>query len=166
MEQHEEFLTDQQREASTKAASSHGAESDCESKSSDSGDSEAASDKFGHLKVMAAAALAGISYNFGLSNIKKTHVGSMESYTHYFPEGYGQPPSAEFVPEPRANDAIIFEDFFTAELRMPPLSVIVDILRKFWVQLHHLTLNAIIQIGKFIWAITSYGGHPTAVVFA
>jgi hypothetical protein len=115
---------------------------------------------------MAAAALAWISYNFGPSNIKKTHVGSMESYTHYFPEGYGQPPSTEFVPEPQANDAIIFEDFFAAELRMPPLSVVVDILRKFWVQLHHLTLNAIIQIGKFIWAITSYGGRPTAVVFA
>jgi hypothetical protein len=75
------------------AASSHGAESDRESKSSDSGDSEAASDNFGHLKVMVAAALAGINYNFGLSNIKKPHVGSMESYTHYFPEGYGQPPA-------------------------------------------------------------------------
>jgi hypothetical protein len=25
--------------------------------------------------------------------------------------------------------------------------------------------NAIIQISKFIWAITSYGGHPTANVF-
>jgi hypothetical protein len=67
------------------------------------------------------------------------------------------------VPEPRANDAIIFEDFFAAELRMPPLSFIVDILRKFWVQLHHLTLNAIIQIGKFIWAITSYGGRETTL---
>jgi hypothetical protein len=27
-------------------------------------------------------------------------------------------------------------------------------------------LNAIIQIGKFIWAVTSYGGRPIADVFA
>jgi hypothetical protein len=27
-------------------------------------------------------------------------------------------------------------------------------------------LNAIVQIDKFIWAITSCGGHPTADVFA
>jgi hypothetical protein len=33
-------------------------------------------------------------------------------------------------------------------------------------QLHQLTLNAIIQISKFILAITSCGGHPTAEVFA
>jgi hypothetical protein len=33
------------------------------------------------------------------------------------------------------------------------------------VQLHHLTLNAIGQIGKFIWAITSCGGRSTAHVF-
>jgi hypothetical protein len=44
--------------------------------------------------------------------------------------------------------------------------VLVDFLCKFQVQLHHLTPNAIIQIGKFIWAITSYGGRLTADVFA
>jgi hypothetical protein len=27
-------------------------------------------------------------------------------------------------------------------------------------------LNAIVQIGKFIWAVTSCGGRPTADVFA
>jgi hypothetical protein len=40
--------------------------------------------------------------------------------------------------------------FFAAGLRMPSHPVLVDVLRKFCVQLHHLTLNAIIQIGKFI----------------
>jgi hypothetical protein len=34
------------------------------------------------------------------------------------------------------------------------------------VQLHHLTLNPIVQINKFIWAVTSYRGHPTVDVFA
>jgi tRNA A37 threonylcarbamoyladenosine synthetase subunit TsaC/SUA5/YrdC len=60
------------------------------------------------------------------------------------------------VPEPRANEPVMFEDFFTTGLRMPPHPVFVDILLKFRVQLHQLTLNAIIHISKFIWAITSY----------
>jgi hypothetical protein len=33
------------------------------------------------------------------------------------------------------------------------------------VQLYHLMPNAIITISKFIWAVTSYEGHPTADVF-
>jgi hypothetical protein len=32
--------------------------------------------------------------------------------------------------------------------------------------LHQLTPNAIVQISKFIWAVTSCGGHPTVDVFA
>jgi hypothetical protein len=49
---------------------------------------------------------------------------------------------------------------------MPPHPVLVDTLCKFHVQLHQLTLNAIVQISKFIWAVTSCGGHPTVDVFA
>jgi hypothetical protein len=107
-EQREESLADQQREASTKAGSSHGVESVRESQSGDSEDSETASDNSGRLKVAAAVALAGISYDFGLSNIMTTHVGSMESYARYFPKGYGRPPGVESVPEPRANEVVIF----------------------------------------------------------
>jgi hypothetical protein len=107
-EQREESLADQQREASTKAGSSHGVESVRESQSGDSGDSETASDNSGRLKVVAAVALAGISYDFGLSNIMNTHVESMESYARYFPKGYGRPPGVESVPEPRANEVVVF----------------------------------------------------------
>jgi hypothetical protein len=32
--------------------------------------------------------------------------------------------------------------------------------------MHQLMPNAIVQINKFIWAVTSCGGHPTADVFA
>jgi hypothetical protein len=56
-----------------------GAESDRECQSSDSEDSETASDNSRRLKVAAAVALAGISYDFGQSNITKTNLGSMES---------------------------------------------------------------------------------------
>jgi hypothetical protein len=36
----------------------------------------------------------------------------MDSYARYFPKGYGCAPSVESVLEPRANEAIIFDDFF------------------------------------------------------
>jgi hypothetical protein len=61
---------------------------------------------------------------------------------------------------------MVFKDYFTTGLRMPPHPVLLDILRKFRVLLHQLTLNAIVQIGKFIWAVTSCGGHPIRDVFA
>jgi hypothetical protein len=77
------------------------------------------------------AALAWISYDFGPSKITKTRIGLMESYANYFSKGYGQPPGAESVPEPRADEAIIFRTFFATGLRMPPHPVLTDILRKF-----------------------------------
>jgi hypothetical protein len=90
----------------------------------------------------------------------------MENYAHYFPKGYGRPPGAESVSEPRANEAINFEDFFAAGRHMPPHPVLIDILCKFRMQLHHLTPNAIVTISKFIWAVTLCEGRPTANIFA
>jgi hypothetical protein len=72
----------------------------------------------------------------------KTCVISMESYARDFPKGYGRARGAESVLEPRSNKAVIFEGFFTIEPRIPPHPVLVDILHKFRVQLHHLTPNA------------------------
>jgi hypothetical protein len=36
------------------------------------------------VKVGAATALAGISYDFGLSIVMRTHIGSLESYKRFF----------------------------------------------------------------------------------
>jgi hypothetical protein len=118
------------------------------------------------LKVAIVAALTGITYDFGPLGVIKARVGSMENYARYFPKGYGQAPGMESVLEPHTNEAIVFEDFFIAGLRMPPHPMVEDILHKFWVQLHHLMSNAIVQISKFFWAVTSYGGHRTVDIFA
>jgi hypothetical protein len=134
MEQQEEFLTHQGREASTEVASPRGAEIDRESLSCDSRDRETASNNSWRLKVAVVAALSGISYVFGLSHITETRVGSIELCSNIM----------ESMPEPRANKVVIFEDFFTIGLDMPPHPVQADILHKFQVQLHHLTLNAIV----------------------
>jgi hypothetical protein len=47
-----------------------------------------------------------------------------------------------------------------------PHLVLAEILQKFRVRLHQLMPNAIVQIRKFIWAVSSYGGRPTTDVFA
>jgi hypothetical protein len=84
------------------------ADSDCEIQSGDFGDNETTFDNSGHLKVVVAAALAGISYDFGSSKITKSRIGPMESYALYFPKRYGRPPGMMFVPEPQGNEAIVF----------------------------------------------------------
>jgi hypothetical protein len=61
----------------------------------------------------------------------KTHLRSLENHDHYFPKGYGRPPSVKSVPESRADEADMFKDFFTVGPRMPPHPVLVDILHKF-----------------------------------
>jgi tRNA A37 threonylcarbamoyladenosine synthetase subunit TsaC/SUA5/YrdC len=40
------------------------------------------------------------------------------------------------VPEHNGDKAVVFEEFFTTGLRMPPHPVLVDILLKFHVHIH------------------------------
>jgi hypothetical protein len=68
--------------------------------------------------------------------------------------------------EPNADEAVVFEEFFTGGLRMPPHPVLANILLKFQVQIHQLTPNVIVQLSKYIWAVTSFGGAPSAEGFA
>jgi hypothetical protein len=80
---------------------------------------------------------------------------SLETNAWYFPKGYCRAPSSKSVPKPQANEAVVFKDFFNAGLRMLPHPVFAEILQKFRVQLLQLTPNANVQIGKFIWAVSS-----------
>ena len=41
-----------------------------------------------------------------------------------------------------------------------------EVLRRFEVQVHQLTLNAVVALVKYVWAMTSYGGQPSVEVFA
>jgi hypothetical protein len=134
--------------------------------SDDSGDSGNTSDNGSHVKIGVEAALAGISFDFGPSKVTKGHISDLESSSHCFPKGFARPPGMESVPVPKEDEAIVFEDFFAARLRISPHPVLLDVLRKFQVQLHQLTPNAIVQMSKFIWAITSCRGHPNAEVSA
>jgi hypothetical protein len=166
IEQLEESQGGWQAVISTEAALEKGIGSDQENRSDGSSNDKTAFDNDGHVKIGAKAALAGINYDFGKSWVTKAHIASLDSVAHYFLKGYGWAPGAESIPDPLDNEAVVFKDFFAAGLCMPPHPVILDIWCKFWVQLHQLTPNAIVQISKFIWTVTSYGGHPTISIFA
>jgi hypothetical protein len=61
----------------------------------------------------------------------------------YLVYGKARAPQAETVPEPNDDEAIVFEEFFIAGLRMPLHLVLADILLKFQAQFHQLMLNAV-----------------------
>jgi hypothetical protein len=66
----------------------------------------------------------------------------------------------ETISEPDSDEVVLFEEFFTTGLRMPPHPVLANILLKFQVQLHQLTSNAIGQLLKYTWVVASFGGVP------
>jgi hypothetical protein len=43
---------------------------------------------------------------------------------------------------------------------------IVEMMRKFEIQIYQLTPNTMVALAKFVWAVTSYGGEPSVKVFA
>jgi hypothetical protein len=83
----------------------------------------------------------------------------------YFVDGMGHEPGEETMPEPHVDEAVLFEEFFTASLRMPPHPVLAAILLKYQIQIHQLTPNAIVQLSKYIWVVTSFGGIPSTEGF-
>jgi hypothetical protein len=68
----------------------------------------------------------------------------------YFADGISHEPGEETVPEPHVEEAVLFEEFFAAGLRMPPHPVLATILLKYQIHIHQLTPNAIIQLSKYI----------------
>jgi hypothetical protein len=58
--------------------------------------------------------------------------------------------------------AVVFKEFFTAWLWMPPHPALIEIL----VQLHQLTPNDIAQLSKYFWAVLSFSREPSSDSFA
>jgi hypothetical protein len=78
----------------------------------------------------------------------------------YFGNSVGRAPGAEEIPEPE-GELIVFEAFFEAGLRLPTHRLVVEVLRRFAVQVHQLTPNTVVALVKYVWAVTSYGGQPS-----
>jgi hypothetical protein len=101
---------------------------------------------------------------FGTSKIFLGRVLEMQRLG-YFGNGVGQAPGAEEVPKPE-GELIVFEAFFAAGLRLPTHWFVVEVMRKFEVQVHQLTSNALVALAKYVWAVSSYGEQPSVEVFA
>jgi hypothetical protein len=83
----------------------------------------------------------------------------------YFGDGVGRAPWAEDVPE-RKGELVVFEAFFTIGLRWSTHRFIVEVQRRFEIQIHQLMPNAMVAMAKFVWAVTLYGGESSIEVFA
>jgi hypothetical protein len=82
----------------------------------------------------------------------------------YFGDGVGRVPGAEKIPKPE-GELVIFECFFVACLRLPAHRFGAEVLQRFEVQVHQLTLNVVVALVKYVWAVASYDGRPSVEVF-
>lgn len=78
----------------------------------------------------------------------------------WFAESKARALGDETIAKPKANEAIVFKDFFVCGLRTPPVVFLRQVLESFCVQLHHLTPNGTLVLAKFCWACESFGSDP------
>jgi hypothetical protein len=114
--------------------------------------------------VAAEELRAGDTVEFGVSRMSSVRVQDMQQLG-YFGGGVARVPGTEEVPEPE-GELVVFEAFFAAGLRLPAHRFVGEVLRRFDVQVHQLTPNAVVALAKYVWAMTSYGGQPSVEVFA
>jgi hypothetical protein len=94
-----------------------------------------------------AATAAGLIFVFGPLTITKGRICEMDNL-NYFLKGDGWVPGEETVPEPLRDEAIVFEDYCVARLRIPTHRALAEIMMKFRIQLHQLTPNVVVQLSK------------------
>jgi hypothetical protein len=61
------------------------------------------------------------------------------------------------VPAPKENEVFIYRSFLKAGLRFPLSNFVVEVLKIYQIFLHQITLEAIIRMGIFVWAVRSQG---------
>jgi hypothetical protein len=69
------------------------------------------------------------------------------------------------APAPEENEVVVYRIFMKAGLRFPLSKFLVEVLKIFQIFLHQITLEAIIRMGMFIWAVRSQGLEPSAKCF-
>jgi hypothetical protein len=75
---------------------------------------------------------------FGPSSVTVSRIHGMIDNS-YFAEGMGRELEEEIVPEPNPDEAVIFDEFFTAGMRIPLHPVLSGMLLKFQVRIHQFT---------------------------
>jgi hypothetical protein len=101
---------------------------------------------------------------FGKSIIKQSHLDNMRG--RYFRDMSIVRADIDItVPAPKENKVVIYRSFFKAGLRFPLSRFVVEVLKTCQIFLHQITLEAIIRMGIFVWAVRSQGLEPSARCF-
>jgi hypothetical protein len=98
------------------------------------------------------------------STIKQSHLENMRG--RYFRDmSIVRANGDNNVHVPDENEVVIFQSFFKARLRFPLSRFVVEVLKTFQIFLYQLTLEAILRMGVFVWAVRSQGIEPSAKCF-
>jgi hypothetical protein len=101
---------------------------------------------------------------FGKSIVKQSHLDNMRG--RYFRDiSIMRVGGDNTAPVPEENEVVIYRSFFKAGLRFPLSKFVVEVLKIFQIFLHHITLEAIMRMGIFVWAVRSQGLEPSAKCF-
>jgi hypothetical protein len=104
--------------------------------------------------------MAAITFEFGESTIKPEDIADMVE-VGFFKKGHAKaPPAGQTVPAPKEEYVVVFRDFFTYGLWMPPYHFLRQVMEVFNVELQHFSPNGILTLSKFAWACESYGVVP------
>jgi hypothetical protein len=101
---------------------------------------------------------------FGKSTIKQSHLENMRG-RYFWDMSIVRASGDNNVPAPEENEVVIYRSFFKARLRFPLSKFVVEVLKTYHIFLHHITPEAIIRMGIFVWAIRSQGLEPSAKCF-
>ena len=69
------------------------------------------------------------------------------------------------VPLLEKDKVAVFRSFLKAGLRFPLHEMFVEMLKRFKIYLHQLSLEALVKVGIFIWVVMSQGLEPDADCF-
>jgi hypothetical protein len=101
---------------------------------------------------------------FGKSTIKQGQIDAMRG-TYFRDISIMRARGENNVPLSKVDEMIVFRSFMKAGLQFPLDKILVEVLKNFEIFLHQLTLEAIIKIGIYIWAMRSQGLEPNAKCF-
>jgi hypothetical protein len=108
--------------------------------------------------------LGALNTIFGKSSIKQSHIDSMRG--RYFRDmSIVRVGGDSTAPTPEENEVVIYRSFLKAGLRFPLSKFVVEVLKIFQIFFHQITLEAIIRMGMFVWAVRSQGLEPSAKCF-
>jgi hypothetical protein len=71
----------------------------------------------------------------------------------------------KIIPEPRDDQVVVFKSFFRVGLRLPLYEIISEVLKKIETYLHQWTLNTIVRLNVYIWALRGQGKSANAKGF-